>query len=146
MSKEFPRFKAICNGIELGRGENGNQSIVEYVRGNTTTLNFVCIDPATNLPYDLSSDTVTLKVYEDYRKRKYAEGGPLAGSTTGVLASKAAAASTSGVAVVTIADTETGFSTLTIYPRKNYYAELEIVDSSDSNAILKSMGFEFKVK
>lgn len=139
-----PNIKCIINGVETGRGDNSALSVVNYVRGSQTVLNALLLEE-TDLGMDLTSDTVTLNVYENYKKRTEAEGGPAAGTTTGILATVNAAASTSSVAVITILDTEAAFLALDILPRQNYYAEISIVDSSDSSKIKHTRGFEFKV-
>ena len=138
---------AVVDGIEVGRGENGQESVVTYIRGKQTTINALIIDPATFLGQGLTGDTVILNVYEDYRKRTEAEGGPaqVGGSDDGVLATVTAAASTSAVAVFTIADTDTNFNNLLVRPNVNYFCQIRVTDSGDSNRLKYTKGFELKV-
>jgi len=142
------KLPLVIDGIEAGRGSNAEESIVEYVRGKQTIINALIIDPATLLGLGLTGDTVILNIYEDHRKRTEAEGGPtqVGVSDDGVLATVTAAASTSSVAVFTIADSDVNFNNLLLSPNSTYYGSIRVTDSSDSSRLKYTEGFRFKIR
>jgi len=81
-------------------------------------------------------------------KELEAEGGPtqVGVSDDGVLATVTAAASTSSVAVFTIADSDVNFNNLLLSPNSTYYGSIRVTDSSDSSRLKYTEGFRFKIR